>query len=141
MNKNFKDFLFDVLYYIGLGIATFIDLIIKVLKLAGKCFLMAILSAFAMFRMVVYSVIKIVMTITTFCFMGGLWLLFLNIKQAVGGVNFFETKYFIPMLWLCGSHLVVSIIFEIVRPKDEDIDEKELRMLEMQEYINSRNLK
>lgn len=138
MNNNFKDFLYDILYYIGLGIAKFLDLMIMIFKLIGKSVIMAILAAFTMLRMVVYSIIKIVMTITTFCFLWGLWLLFLNIKQAVNGVNFFETKYFVPMLWLCGSHLVATIIYEIVRPKDE-IDESELRMLEMQEYINSRN--
>lgn len=72
---------------------------------------------FGTIRVIVYKIMCVVLAITTICFMIGLFLLFLNVREMMNGVGFIDTKYFYPMLYLCGAHILTFVICKVLRPK------------------------
>lgn len=67
-------------------------------------------------RCVLYKVVCVVLRFTTIGFWGGVFLLYLNIKQAMTGINFTDTNYFSGMIFLWLLHIGTFIICKILCP-------------------------
>lgn len=104
---KFKALLEEILWKVKNGFIYIIKLLLNVLIILLE-----------QIKNLVWKLIKLVLGITNIGFLIGLFLLYLNIKESFGGVNFFQTKYFNTMSFLCGIHIVLIIFYVILKPKE-----------------------
>lgn len=98
--ERLGDFLKDILYNIFDGIFS------------------AIVEAFKLFHYIIYKIFLLGLTFATIGFAVGVVFLILNVIEAINGVWFNHTRFFVPMIWLFGAYIVLFAICRIIRPRD-----------------------
>lgn len=109
-SKKLNDFLFRAKFEVEWNFKKFLKFIGRTLKNIFYTFVETV-------RQVLVKALNIIKVITNLLFIISIFMLLVNIQEAIGGVNFFHTKYFLPMAYIILIHFVVVFLSNLLKKK------------------------
>lgn len=113
MGMYARDFWFKMKYWLCDLFGAIGGMLLAILQMIVKVVVIALMTV----RVIAWKLLCFVRGLTNIGFIAALVVLYLNIKEAMGGVNFFHTSRFTLMLVLLGVHLAVFAACELLNPE------------------------